>query len=89
MHSGRLEEGKRFARALIERFETQRVDAILVNAAGCGSTLKEYGELLAGDPAWRERAQAFAAKVRDINEYLATLEPPRAAPAADHARGLP
>jgi glycolate oxidase iron-sulfur subunit len=75
VHSGRLEEGKSFARDLIARFETQSVDAILINAAGCGSTLKEYGELLAGDPAWAERAQAFAAKVRDVNEYLATLEP--------------
>ena len=75
VHSGRLEEGKSFARLLIARFEKQQVDAILINAAGCGSTLKEYGELLADDPAWRERAQAFAAKVRDVNEYLATLEP--------------
>jgi glycolate oxidase iron-sulfur subunit len=75
VHSGRLEEGKAFARALIARFEKHEVDAILINAAGCGSTLKEYGELLAGDPAWQARAQAFAVKVRDINEYLATLEP--------------
>ena len=75
VHSGRLEEGKRFARALIARFEQQQVDAILINAAGCGSTLKEYGELLADDPEWHERAHAFAAKVRDVNEYLATLEP--------------
>jgi glycolate dehydrogenase iron-sulfur subunit len=75
VHSGRLEEGKSFARDLIARFEKEPVDAILINAAGCGSTLKEYGELLADDPAWSERAQAFAAKVRDINEYLVTLEP--------------
>jgi glycolate oxidase iron-sulfur subunit len=75
LHSGRTEEAKRFARALIARFERQNVDAILINAAGCGSTLKEYGDLLADDDAWRPRAEAFAAKVRDINEYLATLEP--------------
>jgi len=75
LHSGRLDEAKRFARDLIARFEADRVDAILVNAAGCGSSLKEYGELFAGDDAWRDRAAAFAAKVRDVNEYLATLEP--------------
>ena len=75
VHSGRLEEGKAFARALIARFERETVDAILVNAAGCGSTLKEYGDLLDGEPEWRDRARAFAGKVRDINEYLATLEP--------------
>jgi glycolate oxidase iron-sulfur subunit len=75
LHSGRTEEAKRFARGLIARFEHQQVDAIIINAAGCGSTLKEYGDLLYDDPAWRERAQAFAEKVRDVNEYLATLEP--------------
>jgi glycolate oxidase iron-sulfur subunit len=80
LHSGRLDEAKRFARALIERFEHALVDTIVINAAGCGSTLKEYGELLAGEPAYAERAHAFAAKVRDVNEFLATLEPqaPRA-----------
>jgi glycolate oxidase iron-sulfur subunit len=75
LHSGRPDEAKRFARALIERFEKARVDAIIINAAGCGSTLKEYGEIFADDPAWRTRGQAFAAKVRDVNEYLATLKP--------------
>jgi glycolate oxidase iron-sulfur subunit len=75
LHSGRPEEAKRFARALIERFEKQRLDAIIINAAGCGSTLKEYGEIFADDPLWRDRAEAFAAKVKDVNEYLATLEP--------------
>ena len=75
LHSGRLDEAKRFARALIARFEREPVDAIIVNAAGCGSSLKEYGQLFSDDPGWRERAAAFAAKVRDVNEYLATLEP--------------
>jgi glycolate oxidase iron-sulfur subunit len=75
LHSGRLDEAKRFARALIARFESDPVDAVVVNAAGCGSTLKEYGELLAGEPAYAERARAFSAKVRDVNEFLAALEP--------------
>ncbi len=79
LHSGRLDEAKAFARALIARFEREPVDAILVNAAGCGSSLKEYGELFAADAAWRERAIAFADKVRDVTEYLATLSRARRA----------
>jgi len=75
LHSGRLDEAKRFARALIARFEQTPVETIVINAAGCGSTLKEYGELLASEPAYAERARAFSAKVRDVNEYLVTLEP--------------
>lgn len=75
LHSGRLDEAKRFARALIACFEREPVDAILVNAAGCGSSLKEYGVLFEGDADWAERAAAFSAKVRDVTEYLATLEP--------------
>jgi glycolate oxidase iron-sulfur subunit len=80
LHSGRLDEAKRFARALIDRFEGAAAETIVINAAGCGSTLKEYGELLAGEPAYAERARAFSAKVRDVNEFLVTLEPqaPRA-----------
>lgn len=75
LHAGRLEEAKRFARALIERFEHEPVETIVVNAAGCGSALKEYGELLAGEPAYAARARAFSAQVRDVNEFLMTLEP--------------
>ncbi len=75
LHSGRDVEAKRFAAALIEAFERERVDAIIINAAGCGSTLKEYAELFAADDVWRERARAFSDKVSDINEYLAALEP--------------
>ena len=75
LHTGRLDEAKRFARALIDRFANVPVDTIVINAAGCGSTLKEYGELLAGDVAYAGRAAAFSTKVRDVNEFLATLEP--------------
>jgi glycolate oxidase iron-sulfur subunit len=73
LHSGRSEEAKGFARALIERFEREPLDAILTNVAGCGSTMKGYGELLAGEPAWAGRAQRFSDRVRDINEFLAEL----------------
>ena len=49
------------------------METIVVNSAGCGSAMKEYGQLLAGDPAWAARAAALAAKVRDFAEFLADL----------------
>jgi glycolate oxidase iron-sulfur subunit len=55
-----------------------QVQEIVVNAAGCGSTMKTYGELLADDPAWAGRAARFASRVRDVTETLAGL-PPQAA----------
>ncbi|HEY1906208.1 MAG TPA: heterodisulfide reductase-related iron-sulfur binding cluster [Myxococcaceae bacterium] len=79
MHSGRDEESLRYARALIERFEATPVDAIVINSAGCGSHLKDYGRLLRNDPAWAERARAFSAKVKDVHEFLVALGPARAA----------
>jgi len=78
LHAGRLEEARACARRLIEAFETAGIDRIAVNAAGCGSSMKEYGELLAGDPAWAARAHAFSARVRDVSEVLAELGEPRA-----------
>ncbi|MFT7464092.1 MAG: glycolate oxidase iron-sulfur subunit [Pseudohongiellaceae bacterium] len=70
-HSGDLEGARRLARTNIAAFEAAgNVDAIAVNAAGCGSTLAEYGELLANDPAWAERAMKFAASVKDALELL-------------------
>ena len=75
LHGGRAAEAKKFARKLIVSFEKHDVDTIVINAAGCGSTLKQYGELFADDAAMRDRALAFAHKVADINEFLAELEP--------------
>jgi glycolate oxidase iron-sulfur subunit len=75
LHSGRADEAKRFARALIRRFAREQVDAILINAAGCGSTLKQYAELFADEPKLRGAARAFSAKVQDINEFVAAIEP--------------
>jgi glycolate oxidase iron-sulfur subunit len=72
MHAGRDQESLAFARDLMARFDG--VDTVLINAAGCGSHLKDYGRLFAGTPL-AERAKAFSAKVRDINEYLAELKP--------------
>ncbi len=78
LHAGEREAARGFARQLIAVFERHPVDVIAINAAGCGSTMKEYGELLHDDPAWAMRAQAFAAQVRDVTEVLAEL--PQAAP---------
>ena len=50
LHGGRRAEAAAFARRTIEAFERAGVDAIVVNAAGCGSAMKEYGQLLAGEP---------------------------------------
>ncbi|HEY6363116.1 MAG TPA: heterodisulfide reductase-related iron-sulfur binding cluster [Vicinamibacterales bacterium] len=77
-HSGRLEEARAFARRTIEIFERAGVDAVVVNAAGCGSSMKEYGDLLEDDAAWASRAHAFRARVRDISELLVELGEPRA-----------
>jgi len=75
VHAGREDEGLARARATIEMFERHRLDVVVANVAGCGSTLKEYGALLADDPAWAERAAAFSATVRDVTELLAELTP--------------
>ncbi|MCU1385469.1 MAG: protein of unknown function cysteine-rich region domain protein [Acidobacteria bacterium] len=78
LHSGRLDEARAFARRTIGTFERAGVERIAVNAAGCGSSMKEYGQLLADDPAWAERARAFSARVRDVTEIVSELGPPRA-----------
>ena len=70
VHNGREEEAKRFARDLLKVFAAQPIDYFVVNAAGCGSTLKDYGVLLDAEP-----AIDFAAKVRDLSEILVELGP--------------
>jgi glycolate oxidase iron-sulfur subunit len=75
LHAGDPAGARQFARALIEVFERAGVDVVAVNAAGCGSALKEYGHLFRNDAQWSGRAAAFAAKVRDVTEILAGLEP--------------
>jgi glycolate oxidase iron-sulfur subunit len=75
LHAGREAEAQRFARATIDAFEAAGVERIVVNAAGCGSALKEYGELLRDDPRYAQRAAAFSARVRDASELLTELAP--------------
>jgi glycolate oxidase iron-sulfur subunit len=78
LHAGRVDEARAFARRTIEVFERAGVERIAVNAAGCGSTMKEYGQLLADDPVWANRARAFSARVRDVTEIVSELGPSQA-----------
>ena len=72
-HAGERELARGLARRNIAVFEQAAVDAVVVNAAGCGAAMKEYGWLLKDDPKWSARATAFAAKVRDATEFLGDL----------------
>jgi glycolate oxidase iron-sulfur subunit len=73
VHAGREEEALVHARRAIDAFEDADVDIVVVNAAGCGSTMKEYAHLLRDDPVYGERAAAFSRKVRDLTELLDEL----------------
>jgi glycolate oxidase iron-sulfur subunit len=75
LHAGREDEALIRARRLIASFESQGVDAIVINAAGCGSAMKDYGRLLADDPHWAERARRFAQKCVDVSELIERLGP--------------
>ncbi len=75
-HTGAIDVAKGFAKQNIEVFETWErehgpLDAVVINAAGCGSALKEYPDWFHGDAQWEERAKKFAAKIRDVSEFLA------------------
>jgi glycolate oxidase iron-sulfur subunit len=63
------------ARTIVDLFDRANVDTIVINAAGCGSTMKEYGHLLRDDPKWADRARVFSAKCKDITEILCELDP--------------
>jgi glycolate oxidase iron-sulfur subunit len=73
LHAGDDGPARSLARATIAAFED--CDVVVANAAGCGSGMKDYAHLLRDDPAWVRRAEAFSAKVRDVNELLAEREP--------------
>jgi glycolate oxidase iron-sulfur subunit len=73
MHAGEDEEATGLAKATIEALE--RYQTVIVNAAGCGSAMRDYGHLLRDDPDWAERAAAFAERVRDVSEFLAEAGP--------------
>ena len=70
-HAGEHATALDLAKRTIEAFEATGVEWVVVNTSGCGAHMKAYGLLLAGDPAWRERAERFALRVVDISEFLA------------------
>ena len=72
-HNGDLETARELARRQLDSIDPGQFDAILSNSAGCGSHLKHYDRLLAGDPAYAGRAAAWSAKVRDISEWLVEI----------------
>ena len=88
VHSGLEEEAAALAREMIAAFEAADVETIVINSAGCGSTMKEYGHLLREDPEWAERAAAFSAKCKDISEILCELEPRAERQPLQDARGV-
>jgi glycolate oxidase iron-sulfur subunit len=79
-HAGDLRTARALARVNVVAFEQSGAQWIAINAAGCGATVKEYGRLLADDPAWSTRAAAVAAKARDVSELLAAAGPVSGAP---------
>jgi len=77
-HQGQEEQARTIARQTIDAFWRDEatfagLDAIVINAAGCGHTLKEYGHILRDDPVYADKAVAFAAKVKDIHEWLVEI----------------
>ena len=70
-HSGFTAEARERARRTIDAFERETLEAIVVNAAGCGAAMKGYAHLLADDPAYGQRSRDFSAKVHDMSEFLA------------------
>ena len=84
-HAGERELARDLARRNIAAFEQVTADAVIVNAAGCGAAMKEYGWLLKDDPTWSARAAVFAAKVKDATEFLGDLGMSER-PGALHAR---
>ena len=72
-HQGETDQAQALARQMIDSFADTEVDYIIINAAGCGHTLKDYGHILKDDPDYRERGIAFSNKVRDVQEFLAEV----------------
>ena len=73
-HSGMRDEARKLARRNIDAIIGGGFEAVITNAAGCGSTLKEYGELLEDVPEYAEKARTFSGLIRDVTEFLSSLE---------------
>ena len=74
VHAGIRDQARELARKNIDALLDGGYDAIITNAGGCGSTLKEYWELLEHDPEYAEKARRFSALMKDVNEFLASIE---------------
>lgn len=74
VHAGLKHPAQKLARQNIDALLSGNYDAILTNAAGCGSTLKEYHDLLEDDPAYAGKAHQFVSKLKDVTEFLASIE---------------
>ena len=72
-HQGQEKQAQALAKQMIDSFAGTDVDAVIINAAGCGHTLKEYGDILADDPEYKEKAKEFANQVKDVQEFLAQV----------------
>jgi glycolate oxidase iron-sulfur subunit len=74
VHAGLRDDARKLARQNIDALLDGNYHAIITNAGGCGSSLKEYGELLEHDPAYAEKSHRFSVLVKDVNEFLASIE---------------
>jgi glycolate oxidase iron-sulfur subunit len=72
-HNGELELARQMARRTLDAFDLDQFDAIITNAAGCGTHLKNYGHLLHDDPVYARRAAQWSSKLRDIHEWLVEI----------------
>lgn len=86
VHNGDLELARRLARRQLDSIDPEEYDAIISNSAGCGSHLKRYRHLLAGDLEYAERAAVWSARVRDISEWLVEIGFRKPAPSASGAQ---
>jgi len=78
-HNGEYEMSKDYARRLLDCFDLDQLDAVITNAAGCGSHLKHFDRLLHDDPAYAAKARQWSEKLRDISEWLVEIgyQPPK------------
>ena len=72
-HVGRNEQALELAKANIEAWSAENLDAIVINASGCGTTVKDYGAMFEHDPAWKSRAELVARLARDVSEFMAEI----------------
>jgi glycolate oxidase iron-sulfur subunit len=72
-HGGNKHEAQKLMRQNVDVFGHDKLDAVIINAAGCGATMKEYGEHLSADPQYAHHAEEFAKKTKDISEFLADI----------------